>query len=46
MTDEFKLNDRAKLWIAGIKNNFIGDTPTNMTFAQNTIAEIGGFKLM
>ncbi len=46
MTDDFKLNDRAKLWIAGIRNNFIGDTPTNMTFAQNTIAEIGGFKLM
>ncbi len=46
MTDDFELNDRAKLWIAGIRNHFIGEPPTNMGFAQNVVAEVGGFKFI
>ena len=46
MTKDFELTDRAKNWIASIKNLYKSEQPINSTMTKNQIAEIGGFKMM
>ncbi len=46
MTEDFKLTDRAKAWIEGIRSNYAGELPQNMEKAEEKVAEIGGFKVM
>ena len=46
MTEDFKLTDRAKTWIKGIRSYYEGETPQHMEKAEEKVAEIGGFKVM
>ncbi len=46
MTEDFKLTDRAKTWIKGIRSYYEGETPLHMEKAEEKVAEIGGFKVM
>lgn len=45
MTDDFQLKDRAKAWIKALKDEYVGEEPSNEHLAQKE-AEIGGFKMM
>ncbi len=46
MTDDFQLKDRARTWINAIKAMYLTTAPSNAQFAQQKIAEVGGFKMM
>ncbi|MEQ9186370.1 MAG: hypothetical protein RLP15_01465, partial [Cryomorphaceae bacterium] len=46
MTDEFQLNDRARMWIDAIKGQYDSTEPTTLPLQEKQVAEIGGFKMM
>ncbi|NNF42620.1 MAG: biotin carboxylase [Phycisphaerales bacterium] len=45
MDDDFRLDDRAKAWIAGIRGQYRGAPPVGASSAPDP-AEVGGFKLL
>jgi hypothetical protein len=47
MTDDFKLTDRAKKWIAAIKGQYKSVVPGGVgANGDPGVLEIGGFKMM
>ena len=47
MTEDFKLNDRAKAWIAGIRSHYQArDLKAAETAAAERVAEVAGFKFL
>ena len=46
MTDDFQLNDRARIWIDAIRGQFKSVEPENLPSMERKVAEIGGFKMM
>ena len=47
MTDDFKLTERAKKWIAAIKGQYKSVVPGGMGMnGDQAVLEIGGFKMM
>ncbi|MBA2666707.1 MAG: biotin carboxylase [Trueperaceae bacterium] len=46
MTDAFRLTDRARSWIHGIRSQFVADEPAIVPEVAETLAEVGGFKMV
>jgi biotin carboxylase len=46
MTDDFKLNKRARQWIDGIHNMFKAEAPSNYNIVQEKVESTGGFKML
>lgn len=46
MTDDFQLNDRARMWIEATRNEYEAVEPTELPSQGKQVAEIGGFKMM
>lgn len=46
MTEDFQLNERAKQWIAGIRAHYAADDISQAPQAVETMAEVGGFKMV
>lgn len=46
MTNDFKLRERASLWINGIKALYKSKAPGNEEYVHEKVAEVGGFKMM